>query len=255
MHDFGKKHDTTPCGRGVAVVSRRYALYWAPSQDSVLWRTGCRILGRDAATAEELPQPSLPGLAPQRFQALTASPRLYGLHATLKPPFRLAPDASEIRLRDSMDSFVSTRRPFRLPEMALATIGRFLALTPQALSDELDLLARDCVEGFDHFRAPPPPSELEKRRSGDLSSRQDALLTRWGYPYVMEEYRFHLTLTGSIQDAPERQACRQGLARLLDGAIQEELASVEVMEICLFEQPGQGQPFYLTARYPFGGSR
>jgi putative phosphonate metabolism protein len=244
-----------PCGRGVAVVSRRYALYWAPSQDSALWRAGCHILGRDVATGEELPQPRLPGLLPQRFRELTASPRVYGLHATLKPPFRLAPDASEKELRGSLDSFVSKRCPFRLPGMALATIGRFLALTPPAPSNELDLLARDCVEGFDHFRAPPAPSEVEKRRAGGLSSRQDALLTRWGYPYVMEEYRFHLTLTGSIQDALERQVCRQGLARLLDGAVQEELASVEAMEICLFEQPGQGQPFYLTARYPFGGSR
>lgn len=235
-------------------MSRRYALYWAPSPGSALWRTGCGILGRDAATGEELSQPGLPGVDPHRFRDVTQSPRLYGLHATLKAPFRLAPDTSQAQLRGTLKAFAAQRHPFQLPGMALTPVGRFLALAPQASSTALDVLARDCVEAFDHFRAPLNAIELEKRLSSGLSDRQRELLSRWGYPYVLEEYRFHMTLTGNIQDAHERQLLRQGLASLLDESARDELAAVMVTELCLFEQSGQGQPFKITGRYPFGGS-
>jgi hypothetical protein len=39
-------------------------------------------------------------------------------------------------------------------------------------------------------------AQLARRREGGLTPAQDALLLRWGYPYVMEEFRFHITLTG-----------------------------------------------------------
>ena len=234
-------------------MSKRYALYWAPKPDSALWRTGCAVLGRDAATGETLPQPKLSGLDDPRFKELTASPRLYGLHATLKPPFRLAPGSSEDKLRERLEAFVAKRRPFRITGMALAPLSRFLALVPHGPSVELDLLARDCVDHFDCFRAPFTQAELDKRRSCELTSRQETLLSRWGYPYVMEEYRFHITLTGSVQDSAERESCLQGLTNLLGSDIQEELSMLEIWEICLFEQPRREEPFRITGRYPFGG--
>lgn len=244
-------------------MSRRYALYWAPGQGSALWNVGCGILGRDAATGEALLQPDVPDVAD--LHGVTASPRRYGLHATLKPPFRLAPGVSENMLRAALQAFAAARHPFRLPRLHLAAIGKFLAWTPVEPCQELERLAGACVEEFDRFRAPPSLAEMEKRRSKGLTPRQEALLSRWGYPYVLEEYRFHVTLTGSIDDPAERSACRSGLERLCGPAVQEELARVDVREICLFEEPGQEprqepggasgpeEPFRLTARYPFGG--
>ena len=58
---------------------------------------------------------------------------------------------------------------------------------------------------------PAAPEELKKRRGAGLSSRQELMLTTWGYPYVMEEFRFHLTLTGRLSDRDEKQIIGQEL--------------------------------------------
>ena len=239
-------------------MSGRYAIFWAPARRTALWRTGCQVLGRDAANGKALLQPELSGLDGGRFRELTEPPRLYGLHATLKPPFRLAPGASVDQLRECLEDFSAKRRPFGIPPLVLAPVGRFLALIPEDPCVELDLLARDCVEHFDRFRAPATLEELDKRRSKGLTCRQDALLAKWGYPYVMEEYRFHITLTGSIQDPAEREVCLRGLADVLapgDPELEDDLAGVEIREICLYEQPGPGQSFSIVGRYPFGCNR
>ena len=235
-------------------MSGRFAIYWMPPSGSALWELGVRILGRDAATGETLPQVAPPGFDAARFHELTRSSRLYGLHATLKPPFRLASGTTEQALRERLKDFASGLCPFTLPRLALKPVGRFLALTPVAPSAELDLLARDCVERFDHFRAEPSQDELDKRRAGGLTDRQEKLLSQWGYPYVMDQYRFHLTLTDSIAETFERERCRQGLETLLASLAQSELSQVEIREICLFEQPGPGLPFIVSERYPFGPS-
>lgn len=236
-------------------MSRRFALYWAPARETAFWRTGCRILGRDAATGETLPQLKSPCLDDARFRNLTAAPRIYGLHATLKPPFRLATGVTEERLRESLEAFAAKRRPFGIPSLVLSPVARFLALMPEDQCVEVDLLARDCVEHFDCFRAPSTQDELDKRRSGGLTSQQEILLSRWGYPYVMEEYRFHVTLTGSIQDPTEREECLRGLKDVLAPEVKKELSRVEIREICLFEQPDRKRPFTITGRYPFGNHR
>jgi ribose 1,5-bisphosphokinase len=43
------------------------------------------------------------------------------------------------------------------------------------------------------------------------------LLARWGYPYVLDEFRFHFTLTGPTGEAPGlAYEARQALAKLAD---------------------------------------
>ena len=49
------------------------------------------------------------------------------------------------------------------------------------------------------FARPPGAAELERRRKAGLSAAQEKMLLRWGYPYVLDEFRFHLTLTGRLQ--------------------------------------------------------
>ena len=231
-------------------MNTRYAIYWAPDQGSALWNVGCRILGRDAATGDALPQPELPDVPD--LHGLTASPRRYGLHATLKPPFKLVPDVSESLLRSALQAFAASRHPFRLPRLDLTAIGKFLALSPVEPCQELEELAGACVASFDHFRAPPTQAELEKRRGKGLTSHQESLLSQWGYPYVFDEYRFHVTLTGSIDDPVERGVCRRALAGLWEPVVRNELERLDIREIYLFVESG-GEPFRLIARYPFEG--
>jgi hypothetical protein len=78
----------------------------------------------------------------------------------------------------------------------------------------LNAIAARVVRDLDRFRAPAPETELARRRSVGLNPGQEANLVRWGYPYVMEEFGFHLTLTGRLTEA-ERSATRVVLEHLL----------------------------------------
>jgi len=102
------------------------------------------------------------------------------------------------------------------------------------------------VMEFDGFRAPADAAEIAKRRAAGLTDRQDAYLLRWGYPYVLEDFRPHFTLTGRIKDAAEREA----LFGYLDGQLAPFLAEpLPLAELCLFGQEADS-PFRILARFP-----
>lgn len=170
----------------------RYAVYWLP--DGPLGRAGAAWLGWDAraGTASDDPADGTDG------------PRKYGFHATVKPPFRLARGTDGAGLRDTARDLAAGLAPFDLCALRVSRLGPFLALMPEA---NPAALAAAFVEGLDAFRAPSPPEELARRRAPGLTPSQDALLRRWGYPYVMDEFRMHLTLTGpDPSDATEAAA-------------------------------------------------
>lgn len=220
----------------------RYAIYFTPAQGSGLEQVGSAVLGRSARTDRVLAQPALPGINPARLLELTASPRHYGFHGTLKPPFFLSNGTTEKELLDAVSALATGQNAFDLPPLKLKTIGSFLALTPSAPCSELDDLARTCVVELDRFRSPPDPQELARRRAEGLTPNQERLLAQWGYPYVLEEFRFHLTLTGRIPDADERLRVHAGLTTLL-GPVTSQ--AVPVREIVVFRQPGPDSAFMI----------
>ena len=75
---------------------------------------------------------------------------------------------------------------------------------------------------------------------------------RWGYPYVLEHWRFHLTLSGRLPDDRERRLVLGELQRRFAGEIDRPLA---VRDLCVFRQPGPGRPFSMLARFRLGGGR
>lgn len=225
----------------------RYALYFAPPPESALWATGCAWLGYDAGTGETVPRPPAPGLAEADITAMTAKAAFYGFHATLKAPFSLAASRSEGELLDFAAGFAASRPHFAIPRLDIATLGDFIALRPTAAVPALDRLAADCVEAFDAFRAPPAPEALAKRRDAGLTPRQEALLIRWGYPYVMTEYRFHMTLTDGLPEG-ERPTVTEILRRLFGEALS---APVPVDGIAVFVQPEPAARFRILRRFAF----
>lgn len=175
----------------------RFALYFAPIDGGDLARLGAAWLGRDAARgAVPGADPALPG--GRRLADLTVSARRYGLHATLKAPIRLAQGRTRDDLLAAARDWCAGRAPIDLGPLHLVSLGGFLALVPVAQPQALTDFAADLVRDLDAFRAPPSPDELARRRAGGLSARQDALLAEWGYPYVMEEFQFHITLTDRL---------------------------------------------------------
>lgn len=229
-------------------MSPRYAIYYAPPQASALWRFGSAALLHDAETGDQ------PSLALKRFDAeswreATAEPRRYGFHGTLKAPFRLAAGRTEAELADACAAFANERAPFACSGLGLRAIGRFLALTPVQPCAALDRLAGACVEGFEPFRAPLSEAEIERRLRSPLTDRQKTQLERWGYPYVFEDFRFHMTLTGSLDDEIRTRAEAELAEHFATSGADGPLI---VSEIALYRQ--EDGPFRLVARYPFGGA-
>lgn len=220
----------------------RLAVYVAPPAGSVLEELSAAWLGRDLH-GRPAARPAVPGFSPVRLDALTAEPRRYGFHATLKPPFALPPGVGLVELNAAAEAFARIHAPVSAPPLRVAAVGDFLALRSDAPA--LDALAADCVRAFDAFRAPAPAEDIARRRAKGLTPRQDALLERWGYPYVLEEFRFHMTLTGPIADAVERAQLAAWLTHWLAPALAGPLV---VDAIALYRQPDRASPFTLHRR-------
>lgn len=243
-----------------SVDAPRYALYFAPPEESALWRFGSAWLGYDAQSGVETEMPDLPELSPEsatQWRAWTEKPRLYGFHATLKAPFCLAPDCDEERLMAAVSALAAACHPFTVPPLVLARLGHFCALVPSCqlgaqLADQvaaLDDLAWRTVWDLDRFRAPLTPADRARRRPAHLSPRQLAMLETYGYPYVGEEFRFHMTLTGTLEPEEADRAedvLRRAYAR--SGAA----APVPVVELALFHQPSPQARFRLIRRFALG---
>ena len=227
----------------------RFAIYFVPPPGSPLACFGAVWLGYDVATGAEPPQPRLPEIAPERLRNITAEPRRYGFHATLKPPFALAAGATAEELGKAVGRLARGVEVFMAPPLLLARIGGFWALVPSARCPALDALAAICVSKLDSFRAPPSDAEQARRRAAGLSPAQDALLARWGYPYVMEAFRFHMTLTERL-DAQESARVERSLTPLVEKQCREPLP---IDAVALLRQERPNARFRLVRRYPLAG--
>lgn len=173
----------------------RFAIYYLPPEGA-LADFGAAWLGWDAIRGREAVQPHVPGL-----DDATMTPRKYGFHGTLKPPFRLAEGVTFDDLSTAVGAMARRTAPAEAEGLALTPLGRFLALTPVGDITGIARVAEVCVRALDAFRAPASEDELARRRKAGLNPAQEANLATWGYPYVMQEFRFHMTLTGRLPKA------------------------------------------------------
>ncbi|VVE37535.1 DUF1045 domain-containing protein [Pandoraea anhela] len=232
----------------------RFAIYYAPPSDACWWNEGSRWLGRDAMTGVERQAPSVPGLS-RALHDLTTDPRRYGLHATLKAPMRLAPQATLSDLMGIATAVAARHAPFDLVVHTdvigteKGTRAGFVALRPEAgAADEnaVNALAADCVVAFDTLRAPLTEAELARRNPQWLTSRQRECLAQWGYPYVFEEFRFHVTLSDRVDAADATVITDWWRPRV------QALGPMRVDSLAVFVQPTPGEPFHVFDRFAFG---
>ena len=214
----------------------RVALYYAPEPGDPLWAAGCGWLGRDAELAAAVAQPPLPALA-----TLTAAPRRYGFHATLVAPFRLATGWDEAMA--AVDALAARHRSFALPRMRVGLHGGCLSLLAAEPCPALSLLPEDAVSALDPHRLQPDPADLARRRLPGLDAAEERNLLRWGYPYVREQFRFHMTLmAGSGGELITAAEAHFGAALRLPRRIGS---------LCVFTEhagPGEQAPFLLAER-------
>lgn len=221
-------------------MSPRYAVYFSPEHLSPWWSFGAHWLGRDEYNETALPQPTLSEVSTDELFAFTAEPRRYGLHATLLAPFYLSDGHTETDLRKRMAELAAQLKPVALGQMSARPLGHFLALMPTQPCDAIATFAARCVTALDDLRAPLSLADLTRRSAPSLDARAQELLQRYGYPYVLERFQFHLTLSGSLNATDTSRLLKevaQPVAHL------NANVPLTLDRLCLFVEPARGQPF------------
>lgn len=225
----------------------RYALYFTPGPDDALTRAAQTWLGRNAFSGEKISSAVPAGFTAEMFRRITEEPRRYGFHGTLVAPFRLREDHSPQAVTAAAASFARCNAPFVMPGLEIRKLGGFFALVP-GKADDISALASAAVDHFNPLRAPLNLAERERRHPERLSARQRDNLDRFGYPYVKDEFRFHMTLTGSLEPA---------LAARVEPALREHFGSLlgrpgDVATVTLFTQPRPGADFAVHSIHDLG---
>ena len=221
----------------------RAAVYYTPAPDGALARLAAAWLGRDAFTGT----PSRPADAAR--DPLVAEPARYGFHATLRAPFRPKPEVDLATLTDRLGALCAGRDAPVIGRLVLARLGDFFALVPAVPEPGIAALEAEVLEVFEPYRAPLAPDEVARRRPERLSERQCRSLDRWGYPFVRDDFRFHMTLTGPVPGPAE--ALRADLARHFAAVLDRPLP---LDGLGLFVEPAPGAPFRVHSFHPFGAA-
>jgi hypothetical protein len=229
----------------------RYAICFAPEQGSALEALGCEWLGRDKSGAFVDRTIDVRGLAADRLAALIKGPRGYGMHGTLKPSFELRSHATESALLAVAELLAKSCSPIELPALELGEIGYIVSLVPESSSAALEDLASECVRAFDGFRRPLTTDEELSYKRNRLTVHQRQMLEHWGYPYVMEEFDFHISLTDPVIDENERAAIMMAVERIATPVLRKSLI---MRELAVFCQKAPAAPMSIIARFPFGRS-
>jgi hypothetical protein len=224
----------------------RYAIYWAPDAGSPLAAFAQAWLRGDSETSEILPAGESFGLPGELVGRAVRSPRRYGLHATIKAPFRLAPGVREVDLREALAAFCAMRRPVRSGPLRLHGFSRYLALVPSSRRADIEWLEAECVTHFDRFRAPLSDAD-RARRTGGMSALEAAQFEQFGYPSVLARFFFHITLAGPLPDNELAQV-EAALAPAVAPFTREPFL---MSGLCLFGDPGGEGLFRIVGRYPF----
>jgi len=221
----------------------RYAIYYTPPRDAALTRAAAAWLGRDVFAGEAVPHPQAGRLSLAELAFHTAAARRYGFHATLKAPFQLAPGCGEGELIAAFHHFASGIEPLVLPRVEARVLSGFIAIVPSDRDAALDHLAGEAVRIFEPFRAPMTDADFLRRNPENLTPNQIKHLQMWGYPYVFDEFRFHMTLTGRV-DEGEREKLMSAARGYFSAHLDRPL---EIASIALFVEPEPGAPFVVRA--------
>lgn len=227
--------------------SARYAIYYTPAADHPLWALGSEWLGRDAYIGENVAQPDVPGIRADDIARLTSGPAHYGFHATMKAPFRLREEHTELALLEDLHAFGAMQQSFHA-NLKVGVLGQFLALRLKSNLSDMRALHEACVTHFDRFRAPLSYDDIKRRRRASLSPEQDERMLKWGYPYIFEDFRWHMTLSSRVLN----DGTRDKLYALLDDMFSSVLRDPLLVDgVALFRQVDRAAPFNIIERVTF----
>ena len=229
-------------------VIHRHAAYFAPAEHSPLAQLGAQWLGRCAQSRRAMRQPEFPTISPETLRACTAAAARYGWHATMKAPFALKLGVEMDAVPKAFSSLAQSKKALTLPPLTLRHMGDYLALVPDASFSALQELAFDCVRALHPLAAPLSDQQLVQRRLTPLTASQDAMLLQWGYPFVGDEFQWHMTLTGSLKGLSqgELQALQDAALQWFGPVLNQTL---ELDAISWFVEPMAGGDLYEAQRF------
>lgn len=225
----------------------RYAIYFAPPADHLLWKLGSEWLGRDAYTGQKVERREFPALKDEGIDRLTSSPARYGFHATMKAPFELKAGCTEQDLIVHLDKFVQSQSPFQTT-LGVKALGQFVALRQVDRTEAMRTLHSACVIEFDGYRAPLSEEDIERRRRANLSLEQDERMLKWGYPYIFDDFRWHMTLSNKVVSSFTREKVLSVLREHFAVALSTPLT---IDGIAIYRQLSRSAPFNILHRSAF----
>jgi Protein of unknown function (DUF1045) len=220
-------------------ASPRLAVYWIPRRSHPLWPAGCEWLGRDARSTEQGVPPSY-----------ARDPWRYGFHATLVAPMRLRGGKTIDDFRRRLLALARGVEPFAMPPLSVQVLGDFLALRPETALESahpLRELADACVSGLDALRRPPDGDDLDARLAKLADPAERVRLRRWGYPYVFERWRFHMTLS-DLGHAGDRALREQAHCHFTEAL----RAPLSCESLALFLEPSPGAALRVVEEIALG---
>ncbi|KQR69171.1 DUF1045 domain-containing protein [Rhizobium sp. Leaf341] len=226
----------------------RYAICFTPPIHDPLSVAAADWLGRNVYSGDLCEQLSVAGCSAQDMAYYTAVPRRYGFHGSIKAPFHLAEDKTESALLKAMMRFAGEISPFEIPDLEVSWLGSAFGLSPRVPCEPMTHLAAQVVQSFDEFRAPFTEQDIARLDADKLTATQFSNLHRWGDPFVMEEYRFHMMLTGPMT---------AGMRKKMEGPVRTQFEAVlaqpvKVASLALFIEPGAGAPLRVHSQHPLG---
>ncbi len=228
----------------------RYAIYHTPDRYDPLAMAASNWLGR-SAFGDPANTPVLPeNWTAERHSDLVRDAKRYGFHATLKAPFSLA---KTVREQDLFDHFAALKLPAAdivIPSLVLRQIDGFFALVAEHPNDILNAFAGVLVREFDKFRAPLTADEIARRHPDSLSDQQRSHLEHWGYPYVFDEFFFHMTLTSRVHGT-EAQEVRTILEQHFAAYLGKPYS---ISHIAIFVEPAPSMDFSIRSIRPVHNS-
>jgi len=228
-------------------MTARYAIYFSPTDASNLARFGSTVLGRNVTSHKERKCPSEPEpfADSSLWQTYTKKPAHYGFHATIKAPFELAPDCTAAELLSELSSFCATRQSIALTDLAPAKLHAFTALALPDQPGELVELAADVVKHFEPFRQALSDADRQRRQISQLSPSMLDNLEQYGYPYIFNDFQFHMTLSDALPQEEDR------FLPWLQSVYRQMVPAVPVLDrLCAFRQVDRSTPFVRIAEFP-----
>ena len=222
----------------------RYAIYFIPDPASPLWAFGSSVIGYDSAAGADVPFPTHGIFRNPDARSWTEAPRKYGFHATLKAPFRLIDGVAEAELLALAARLAEATAPVRAGPLAVSVLDDFIALTPERQGPGLTAFAGACVEAFEPLRAPLAAADRARRLKSPLTPQEIGYLDRWGYPYVFDRFRFHMTLSGRLA-AGDRTRFAEALTQLYAPIAQP--LTIDAFAVC--RQPAPEARFTVIRRF------